>query len=286
MIKQVLLDGVSVTNDLTFLSMVRDGASATSDVRTYSRGGRSGITLGLPFYRGFFIQMEFTIIGRTYTELVEQRDRLARFFRVKPDKEAIQSKVLSFVMANDTVREAPCIFSPYVGSVNSTDGTRTIIQVTAQTEIEYLTNPTDLEQTITIQDLGGFSVPFDVPFSIANKSGADYTDQGGVSVINNLGNAEYYPIITFNGPLNIFTLFNDTTGKSISYNNELESSDKLVLDMYNRTAVKNGITNDLVYIDDSPDWWWLDPGNNSIRLVAGGGTGNAVIKYRHAYRGI
>ena len=285
MIKQVLMNGVSVTNDYTFLSRVRDGASAGSDVQQYSRGGRSGITLGNPFYRGFVFQLEFTVIGRTPTQLLEQRDRLARFFRLRPDKTIKQTREISFVMADDSVRTAQAIFSPYIGSINARDTTRTVIQITGQTELEYLVSQQEFNQVINIVNLGGFAIPFDIPFNMANKDDM-YQDEGGGVTINNLGNAEYYPTITVQGPLNIFSLINDTTGKTISYNGELLAEDTLILDMYNRTAVKNGITNDLLNIGNNPDWWWLDAGNNAIRLVAGGGTGSATINYRYAYRGL
>lgn len=284
MIKNVLLDGVSITNEHTFLSRVRDSASAVSDVQQYSRGGRSGVTLGSPFYKGFVISMEFTIIGRTTEQLLQQRDRLARFFRIRPDKTVSQTKRLGFQMIDGSVRTVPAIFSPYVGLIDPQDTTKTTISVTAQTELEYYESAQEFEQIIEVVDFGGFAVPFDVPFNMANIDEDPYQDEGGQSVINNLGNSEFYPIIEINAPLNIITLINDTTGKSISYDGELTGEQTLVLDMYNRTAVIDGITNALA--DITGEWWWLDPGTNAIRLVAGGGTGNAKIKYKYAYRGV
>lgn len=277
MITAVTVDGVQVNNEYTFLSGVRDSTAAQTDLSSYSRGGRSGVALGNPFYRGFVIAMEWTVIGRTSEQLLQQRDRLARFFRLKPDKSANQSKILGFTMADGSTRQVPAIFSPYIGSIRSEDVNKTTIQITAQTELEYFVSSGEFNSTVNVLDLGGFAIPFDVPFAMDNAP------SGTETVLNNLGNAEYYPTVTFHAPLDTPILINDTTSKQIQYSDELTSTDKLVLDFYERTAVLNGNQNALA--DISGDWWYLDSGNNVIRLSASG-TGYAEIKWRHAYRGI
>lgn len=277
MIKNVLLDGVQINNESTFLSNVRDSISAQTDLQTYSRGGRSGVVLGTPFYRGFIISMEWTIIGRTYAELVEARDRLARLFRINPNKSVRQTKVLGFEMADDTVREVPVVFSPHVGSVSGTDTTKTVLQVTAHSELEYMTSNIEMVETFRPLNLGGFAVPFDVPFSLGNNP------VGEPTVITNEGNSEFYPCIRLVAPLTTSTLINETVGKQIEFDGDLTNTDELILDFYERTAIKNGTVN--VLGDITGDWWHLDPGTNIIRLVVGSGTGFAQIKYRHAYRG-
>lgn len=285
MIEKVLMDGVAITNDTNiFLSSIRDIASARGEVNSYSRGGRSGISLGNPFYKGITIQLEFTVIGNSYTQLIEQRDRLAKFFRINPDKTVQQARTLAFELADGSTRQADAIFAPYVGSLSSSEVNKTIVQVTCQTEKEYLVSSVECETQVDIVDLGGFAVPIDVPLDMANKED-DYADETGGVVIRNQGNAEYYPTITFSGPINTFSLINDTTGKTLSYDDELQDEDSLVVDMYRHTAVKNEITNELSKIEGEGKWWWLEPGYNAVRLVAGGGTGNAKVTHRDSYRG-
>lgn len=279
------MDGVSVTNDSNiFLSSVRDAASALGEVNSYSRGGRSGVSLGNPFYKGITLQLEFTVIGNTYTELIQQRDRLAKFFRINPDKSAQQTRTLGFELADGSTRQAEAIFAPYVGSLTSSDINKTVVQVTCQTEKEYLVSAVEYTKKIEVSDLGGFSVPIDVPMDMSHTDD-EYSDETGGEVIQNKGNSEYYPTITFTGPMNIFSLINDTTNKTLTYNDELQEGDSLVVDMYNHTAVKNDITNELSKIEGDGKWWWLEPGYNAIRLVAGGGTGYATVAYKDSYRG-
>lgn len=285
MITAVTIDGVLVNNEYTYLSSVRDSVAAQSEIRSYSRGGRNGVVLGNPFYRGFVLSLEWTVIGNTYEKLVEQRDRLARFFRLSPNKSGLQSKILGFTLADGSVRQIPAFFSPYVGSISPQDTTKTTIQVTCQTELEYFVSSEDFSAEIGVQNLGGFSVPFDVPFDMSKLDDDSYSEAAGnIIVINNRGNAEYYPTLKIEGPLDQISVINDTVNQHIEYAGELQGGDELVIDMYERTAILNGITN--VLADVSGDWWYLDPGNNSIRLLAGAGNGSAKICYRYAYRGI
>lgn len=277
MINAVLIDGVQVNNQYTFLSSVKDSVAAQIDLADYARGGRSGVALGKPFYRGFVISLEWTVIGNTYAKLLEQRDRLARFFRLKPDKTSSQFKTLSFVMVDGSIRQIEVVFSPYIGSISAENTTKTTIQVTAHTEREYFVSNDEFTSTVTVLNRGGFSVPFDVPFSLSNNPSGEET------VINNLGNAEYYPTVTLTAPLTRPILINDTTGQQIEYTGDLETTDYLELDFYERTALLNGTTNALASING--DWWYLEPGNNNVRLSSSG-TGAAEIVWRYAYRGI
>lgn len=286
MIQAVTIDGVQVNDDCTFLTNVSDSSAAQTELRTYARGGRSGVALGNPFYRGFVLSMEWIVACRSYSQLVAKRDRLAKFFRIKPDKTASQTRTLGFIMADGSHRTVPAIFTPYTGGIAASDVTKTTILVTANTELEYMISSNEMTQVINPYKLGGFSIPFDVPFNMNVSETDPYSQTGAAVTINNQGNAEYYPIITFNGDLNVFALYNDTIGKNIGYNGELLEGDTLVLDTYERTAVKNGTTNALADISGSSDWLWLEPGNNVLRLVSAGGSGTAVVTYHHAYRGL
>lgn len=277
MINAVLVDGVQVNNEFTFLSNVRDSVAAQTDLQSYSRGGRSGNALGTPFYRGFIMSLEWTIIATNPNQLIQQRDRLTRFFRLRPDKTQTQTRMLGFVMADGSVREVPAIFTLYSGSISPNDTTKTVIPVIIHTELEYLVSQMEFVDTISVLNLGGFSVPTPVPLDMSNDPFGEPT------VITNQGNAEYYPCVKFYAPLDTITLINETTDKQIEYSDELTSSDVLELDFYERTAILNGTTN--VLGDITGEWWYLDPGTNVIRLVVSSGDGHAEIKYRHAYRG-
>lgn len=278
MIKNVFIDGVQVNDERTFLSKVNDSVAAQTELNSYSRGGRSGVALGNPFYRGFVLALEWTIIGRTQAELLQKRDRLAKFFRIKPNKAVAQTKTLAFEMIDGSVRQIPAIFSPYVGSISPEDTTKSVIQVTCQTEQEYFVSRDLIVSTVRTINLGGFEVPFDVPLNVAHDP------VGEPTTISNSGNSEFFPLIRLYAPLNIATLINETTGKELEYAGELTDDDILELDFYNQTAVLNNNINALA--DITGEWWYLEPGDNIIRLVAGSGDGFAEVEHRHAYRGV
>jgi hypothetical protein len=278
MIVDVLVDGVKVNNEYTLLAGIRDGAAANIDINSYSRGGRSGVSLGLPFYRGYVIGMDWRVKGNTYAQLLQQRDRLARFFRVKPDKTIDQKRQLTFVMVDGSSRVVDVVFSPFQGSILPENTTSTIIQVSAMSEREFLVSSAEMSTVVNVLDSGGFAIPFDIPFSIANSPSTQ------PSVINNQGNAEYYPRIIAHGPLNQFTLQNLTTGKSFEYTGELLEGDELAIDLYERTAILNDNTNALA--DIAGDWFWLESGNNSLSLTTVSGNGYIEVFYRHAWRGL
>jgi hypothetical protein len=278
MIVAVLVDGVQVNNAYTFLANVSDGSAAGIDINSYSRGGRSGVSLGSPFYRGFVIQMEWFINGGTAANLMAQRDRLATFFRVKPDKSATQTKTLSFVMIDGSVRTIEAIFAPFNGQISPQNVASCSIAVSAQTEKEYMVSSIESSEIVNVFDGGGFKVPFNVPFSLAN-----YPSQSSTN-ITNTGNSEYHPWLEVHGDLDTFVLTNQTTGKQISYEGVLEIGDVLRMDLYERTAILNGNTNALADVNEID--WWLDPGVNQITLSTTSGGGYVEIFYKHAYRGL
>jgi len=279
MIQNVYIDGVQVNNDMTSLKSVSDVGAADIALDEYGRGGRSGRVLSTPFYRGFAISMEWFITARSYPDLITQRDRLARLFRLKPDKDTEQKRTLGFELANGVIKEIDVIFAPYRGNITPQDSTTSLLQINAKSEVEFFTSRTEKTATVGVYDGGGFGIPMGIPLDMSVSPSQQ------ASVLNNEGNAEYYPLITISGELNAFDLTNETIDQTISYGVALESSDVLVLDMYNRTAVLNGSDNALANI--TGDWWYLDSGNNSIKLTTTGTpTGSALITYKDAYRGL
>lgn len=279
MIQNVYIDGVQVNNDVTSLRAVSDVGAADIALDEYGRGGRSGRVLSTPFYRGFAISMEWFITARSYPDLITQRDRLARIFRLKPDKDTEQKRTLGFELANGVIKEIDVVFAPYRGNISPQDSTTSLLQVNAKSEVEFFTGRTVKTSTVGVYDGGGFGIPMGVPLDMS------VSPEQQASVLTNDGNAEYYPLITISGELNAFDLTNETTNQTISYGVALESGDVLVLDMYNRTAVLNGSDNSLANI--TGDWWYLDSGDNSIKLTTTGTpTGSALITYKDAYRGL
>ncbi len=278
MITTVLIDGVAVNNSKRFLTRVKDGAGASVDINSYSRGGRDGVALAKPFYKGMVISMEWFIIADSASDLVTQRDEMARLFRLKVDRTISQTKRLGFTLANGVTKEIPVVFTQFKSDISPEDVHTARILITAQSELEYMYE--SIEQTLNVPIFAGSGMP--IPMPIPMDFSAPLQDDD--VTITNDGNAEYYPKITLHGSLDTFNLTNSTTGQTISYSGELDADDYLVLDFYNRTALLNGAINMLSEINGT--WWWLAIGDNTIKLTTGAGDGYAEVKYRDAYKGI
>jgi len=280
MISNVYINGVEITSSNVRISSVRDSINAGIDVSDYKRGGRAGVALSTPFYRNFVINMEFWIFATSPSDdLTTLRDNFVGYLRLVTDKDVEQKKTFGFKMSNGVTKEVPAIISDVRSDITQANLSHSVVSVTIRTELEYFTSSMGTNKTISVYEGGGMPVPMPVPMSMASPIG------GPALILNNGGNAEYFPTIKVNGPFTGFVLKNNTTGKQIDYDGTLTGSQYLTLDMYNRVALVNGTSNALA--DISGDWWWLQPGNNEILLITSSGSGNAEFQdYKDAYRGL
>lgn len=106
--------------------------------------------------------------------------------------------------------------------------------------------------------------------------------------IQNLGDAECFPVWTVTGPCSSITLTNATTGKSLVISQALMTGETAVIDFREgiKTAVLNGVTNLYPFISiTSSAFWSLKPGLNNvtITLPGAGGTTTARMDYKPRY---
>lgn len=95
----------------------------------------------------------------------------------------------------------------------------------------------------------------------------------GTTVVTNAGNWAVWPTITTTSGAAI-TITNSTTGLHITLG---ARSGSTVIDFKRRTAIA-GVTDVYSAVGVNPQWWKLQPGNNSIAVTAA-----ASISYRHGY---
>lgn len=279
MINKVLVNGVQINTDKCFLARLGNISAADIEVNSYTRGGRSGVSLSRPVYRGFKINMEWVVKGDGMADLITQRERLMRCFKAAPELDDQYLRTLQFELANGVQKQADVVFSPLVGDLDPSNVNIAYFKLTAMTEKEFFESATLKTLNIVKGDLGGMAIPMPIPMDMSNNPTAVE------AIANNEGTAESYPVITVHGDhTDGFDLINDTTGKTLTYNETLDAGDYVEFDFYNHTAVKNGVTNVLAKV--SGDWWYIDPGTNDIRISSTTGDGYAVCEYRDCYRGI
>lgn len=108
---------------------------------------------------------------------------------------------------------------------------------------------------------------------------------GGATTFADNGDANTYPVFTFNGPLTNPIITNAATGETFKLNEVIVTGHSVVVDMQNKTIVLDGTTNEMQAFDINNTWISLVPGNNSISLAATG-AGNVSGTYRDAWIGI
>lgn len=274
MITNVYIDGVQINNSKRYLVDVPGIGGADIDISSYARGGRDGVALSRGFYRGFVISMEFFIIADSASDLITQRDAFLKLFALKDRELSTRTKRLGFELADGTIKEIPVIFTAKKADPSRDSVHTCSVFITAQSEIEYFTTDSDSTKSIPIHQGGGMAIPMAIPMDMSDPIG------GSLVVVTNNGNTTYYPIITVYGSFTGFSLTNGTNEKTLSYSGTLGATDVVVFDMYNRTALLNGV-NALDYV--SGDWWGLTSGDNIIKLITTNGDGYASFAYRSAY---
>lgn len=280
MLNDVKLSGVSILNSQRHITGIKGLGSPEVDVQSFSRGGRSGVALSSPFYRGHVFTVEFVIIGTSFTDYVTQRDQFLGMMRLQVDKDAEQKKTLEFILADSSVRKADVIVGYPKGDLDAEEKVHGKFTVPFYSEREYLRG-NNKTSTVYIFNGGGFAIPFAIPLDVSVTTGAQE------QTLSNDGNTDSYPTVRVYGDMSSFDLVNVTTGKTLSCSEALATSgDYIDFDFYNRTAVKNGTTNILNNV--SGDWFWLQPGDNVIKLVTASTSADAraELTYQNAYLGI
>lgn len=111
---------------------------------------------------------------------------------------------------------------------------------------------------------GGHTFPVTFPHSFDTGSGGGYESLG----VNNIGQA-YSPHFTATlvGYLGkgAWRIQNDTTGEFIGFDTAIQTTDTLVIDFKQETALLNGYPISSAYYGS---FWKLAPGTNTIRLYA------------------
>lgn len=115
-----------------------------------------------------------------------------------------------------------------------------------------------------------------------------YSGGGSPTTITNSGDTNVFPTITLTGTMNNPVLTNNTTGLVFSLTGLITGpSDVVVIDMRQRTVTLNG-SSIFNLVGAFSDWWYLQPGGNSITLTTpnSGDTVTGVVSWRSGFMGI
>ena len=143
----------------------------------------------------------------------------------------------------------------------------------------FFKSSTVQEETVNPFSGGGGAIPSEIPFDMS-------TGGSGSATLTNSGNIFSYPIIILSGEIENPSILNETHGEMLSLLYSIPDGDSVTIDVYNRTAVlESSSANLLAYI--SGDWPLIYPGDNFFKLTGIDPNGNAKaeIRFQDSYLG-
>lgn len=149
----------------------------------------------------------------------------------------------------------------------------------------HIVGQTLKQSQLNIFSGGGMGIPMGIPMDMST-GGAVQT------VVNNAGGLVAKPYYVIYGTIEDPQITNDTTGESFSLDYTLTvATQRIEVDVENRTVLYfASATATGVNIRDkfTGDWFDLEPGNNTIKLVVvdTADTGYALIRWRDSYIGV
>lgn len=254
-------------------------AYPNSRLSSYNRPGEFGSIVSNVLYSGRPITIIGSVYGNTVIEYETRRQTLESALRIVRSANAVSlPSTLKFTTMNDIALQADVFIKDFKMLAKDLHIADFFLELYSP---DYALFSQTLQSVSISRSTGGGSVyPFIYPIIYGAQTGGEQT-------FVNSGNVESYPIIYLNGPLTNPVIQNVTLGRSISLNLVLSSTDQVVINMKERTIVKNENESVIAYRTDDSRYWWLLPGNNVVRFFTGssGDTGNAQIQFRDAFLG-
>lgn len=246
----------------------------------YNKPGEHGAFLSNQLYGGRIVMLEGFVFATTVAAFEALRRQLADACRITRDNNTVPvAKTLKFTTMDDIALQADCYVRKFTMKVVN------LLYAKFQIDIFIpdfaFQAQTEQSTTITRASGGGAVYPFIYPQIYGGST-------GGQAIIVNAGNAEAFPTIYLNGPITNPIIQNTTVNRYIELSMTLNSTDQVVIDMKNKTIIKNGTTPVIANKTSPSQFWWLEKGSNTVKFFTSNGadTGNAQVKWRDSYLGI
>jgi hypothetical protein len=137
----------------------------------------------------------------------------------------------------------------------------------------------EISQTFRLGEVGEF-YPFTIPWTVS-----DSQVLGSVTV-DNVGDADTYPVFTITGPVASANLTNTTTGQTISVSPGVDAGDVMVIDTREtrRSVIVNGTENRYGDLTADSVLWPLVEGPNDIALEMPGADQDSALTVAYQLR--
>ncbi len=277
---QVFLNDFQINDQLIGMHLDEpiEGLAGLPAIRT-SQGlnlGRDGGWTSKQLYEPRFISFSGRIFGDTVAQTEERRREFA-------------TVLADFMKKKGTLRvitPAGHIYSTEVSLIGTEMPIEQVlnmvkwkINLKADDPLLYDNSDGELLATIRKTRQGGFAIPFTLPLYISPDEQP--------ATVNNSGNEMVLPNIIIETEATNPRIINRTTNQVMSIGLSVTASQKLEIDMKNKTILLDGLNVYGMQTDDS-SFWGLVPGNNVIELLTDiqSEQTEAELRFRSGYIGI
>jgi len=278
MIDTITLGTEQLNSSKRFLQSISNLTFPSLSSSVSKKGGFSGVKLKISKFQSYKFATEWMVIGDDPSDLASERENLVQIIgTILRDGSA----TLKINKANSTDIQINVKSARVAGDLSAENYHHSRILIEFEAEYPLLQDQTLKSTDVYIFDGGGMAIPMSIPMDMSAGAVNEET-------LTNDGNYNAYPIFTFYGPLDDFSLANLTTGETLSINYELATSnDYIIVDTFDRSAILYpSITSVRQYV--SGVFFTLQAGENIIHLANSSynGQGFCTVEFRDHYLGI
>lgn len=238
---------------------------------------RHGAKLGNLSFTNKKFSLVVDIVGSSPANLFDKRMALYKELTINnySDDDSVR---FDFLLANNLEVSISGVINNVDNPIGVNTHVSSEVHITAETEFPFLTSNRLYSVTVPIAQGGGATVPMEIPLDMTQGAGDAFT------LVTNGGNVFSYPTIQFVGPLTNPVLTDVTSGKTLSFAEELTSGQYREIDTYERSVINELGANKLSEMEG--DFLVIPAGDdNGFRLTTDNSleTGYVVITYPYSY---
>lgn len=274
------IDGSSFTTSHVFPVRRSGGFAPRIEHNFFSTGNIDGIALGTPRYREISFTMDILVKGDSISDFVQRRDDLIKLFRL-PVNRSTKYRELEIIDDAGRTKKLNVVTQAMESEETPNMKDHGIVTVGFVGDLDYWRG-IDKTVSVYIAEGGGMAVPTPIPMSMANNS-----DATSYELVNE-GNTESYPTVRVHGDMNGFSLLNESTGETLTCNNNLLAGEYIDFDFKAQTATKGSAKTNVLNNVTAANWWALQPGSNivSISTTSTSSVARADFTYQDAHLGL
>lgn len=248
---------------------------------TYDRSGEHGSYTPNQLYSGRLITLEGKVFSHiSVADFESKRRALQSLCRIEKDDIGVPVfKTLKFTSMDDRDYAVYGFVTDFKMARNGLYSDE--FQITFQCE-DHGVYAEEVQLSILTPPTGG-GVVYPVIYPVIYAAAL-----GGTVIVTNNGTENTYPSLHLLGPLTQPVITNITTGKYMALSLNIAADEAVAINMKDKIITLNDNTPIIQYKSLASEWWWLQPGSNTLLLTTGdiADTGTCIVTWQDNYIGI